>query len=327
MLIYRSDQVSDDHINLKALQATDSGHVFAIVKTSTDDTQPPGHILVLHRKPDGSWESPIVVWPSIATHTRPIIMVDSVNHRLYAFATTTTNGGTIVYKQSSDYSAGPVTFPGADVTFMKLTGISAINDATSTKQNVDGLNGMHEIVVLAANGIANNATRRYVHNVLPLDITAGDADPDGDDHEAPTATRTATPTLSVTATPHGHAHAHRHAHQDSDRDGNAYQNGDRDPDQKTRSSRVKSTSTYPMINSKTVLGSFTFRRLLKGNESHMRRQLNLAIAGLVCAAIYLVGSLSGWPGIAVTNAADPVSCQAAGQIGCLGAAVPREPRL
>src|SRR6185295_12825891 len=96
--------------NLKSLHTTGGGDVFAVVKTSIP-TNNAGEerIIVLHRKPNGSWDTPALVWDEAGTgHTRPILMVDSVNHRLYAFSATKTSGGEIAYKRSNDYTTGPV---------------------------------------------------------------------------------------------------------------------------------------------------------------------------------------------------------------------------
>jgi hypothetical protein len=196
-IAYRKPDISDDHINLKSLQSG-GGHVFAVVKTSIQ-TNNAGQerIIVLHRKPDGSWDTPALVWDETQGHTRPILMVDSVNHRLYVFATTTTAGGTIAYKRSSDYTTGSVSFPDPQAVFIQITqaaNLGDLNNATSTKQNVDGVNGIDSIVVLASDAVA----RSYAHNLLQLDITLP---PTNTPTKTPTQTPTNTPTKTPTQTP------------------------------------------------------------------------------------------------------------------------------
>jgi hypothetical protein len=189
-------KVADDHINLKSLQTTPGGDVFAAVKTSLGSGSSP-RIVVLHRKPNGSWDPPAVVWTNSFSHTRPVLMVDNVRHRIYVFATTTTTGGIIAYKQSNDYTTGPVSFPSAQVTFIEIAGLDSLNNPTSTKQNIDSSNGMTNIVILASDEFA----RSYAHNVLPLDGPLPPTNTPGASSSTPTRTPTNTPTSTPTNTP------------------------------------------------------------------------------------------------------------------------------
>jgi cell division septation protein DedD len=110
------------------------------------------------------------------------------------FATTDTSGGPVVYKQSSDYTAGALTFPaGVGTPFISIAAIGSLNNPTTTKQNVDGVNGIDSIVVLAS-GDASAAERRYAHNLMQLDITLPPT-------STPTKTPTSTPTKTPTSTP------------------------------------------------------------------------------------------------------------------------------
>jgi hypothetical protein len=192
--------IADDHINLKSLHTTGGGDVFAVVKTSiqTNGAGQP-RIVVLHRKPNGSWDTPAIVWDETTGSTRPVLMVDSVNHRLYVFATTTTTGGLIAYKRSSDYSAGPVSFTEAQVPFIQITtpNLNQMNNPTSTKQNIDGTGGLNSIVVLATDDTA----RYYAHNLLALPITVPTNTPTSTPTKTPTSTATSTPTKTPTNTP------------------------------------------------------------------------------------------------------------------------------
>ena len=187
--------VADDHINLKSVQTDGNGYVFAVVKTS-QQTKGAGNprIAVLRRAPSGNW-SVTSVWDEMNNmhHTRPILLIDSVNRRLYVFATRDTSGGDIVYKPSlGDYTTDAgfkFNSPSTDAGAVFIMG--NLNDPTSTKQTV---NGSTELVVLA-----NDENQRfYKHNVLDLPGTAPTPTP------TPTATPTPTvivPAVNPTATP------------------------------------------------------------------------------------------------------------------------------
>ncbi|MEN9938000.1 MAG: hypothetical protein RLZZ387_4579 [Chloroflexota bacterium] len=139
---------ADDHINLKAFESDGSGRVFAAIKTSqTDDDQP--LVMLLVRDRGGIWQSH-VFGRVRDEHTRPIVLLDEQNGRLYMFATAPESGGAIYYK-SSDVNA--ITFAeGRGDLFIGHTGAGRVNNATSTKQNVSGFTG---IVVLASDDVGN----------------------------------------------------------------------------------------------------------------------------------------------------------------------------
>jgi hypothetical protein len=175
-----------------------------VVKTSvqTDGANDP-RILVLRRNPAGSWSVAVFMYQRVNNvvmhHTRPVLVIDSVHHHVYVFATVDTQGGAIVYKRSSDYSAGPLTFPaGVGDNFISIASLSTLNNPTTTKQAVNGLNGMNSIVVLASGDAGSE--RRYAHNLLPLDITLPPTNTPTKT-QTPTATRTPTNTPQPTATP------------------------------------------------------------------------------------------------------------------------------
>jgi hypothetical protein len=201
-IAWSATNIGDDHINLKSVLTDGGDNLFAIVKTSVTSSSQP-RILVLRLSAAGTW-SATTVWLESRGHTRPILLVDSVNHRLYAFATTTTTGGVIAYKQSNDYTQGTLTFgdPGVDgTTFIEIAGLDSLNNPTTTKQNIDGVNGIASIVVLAS-GDANAAERFYAHNVLPLGITfPPTSTPTKTPTNTPTSTPTSTPTNTPTSTP------------------------------------------------------------------------------------------------------------------------------
>src|SRR5215208_1590172 len=169
--------LADDHISLMSLQADDvSGRVFAAVKTSLNDVPNPNPNaplnLLLVRAQDGSWTNNVFGRVS-DDHTRPIVMIDHEHRDLYMLATTPQNGGTIYYKKTP---LGNISFPtGKGTPFIQSTTDTRINNATSTKQNVNSTTGL---LVQAS----DDTTKNYLHNFMDL------GDPD-----------TAAPTISAVA--------------------------------------------------------------------------------------------------------------------------------
>jgi PKD repeat protein len=170
---------SDDHINLKTDAA---GRVYAATKTSeSTSTAPLTRLLV--RSAAGVWSA--ATFGTVRnSHTRPIVLVDEEHGVLHMFATcpqppatSGQSGGDICEKTSSLTSVSFATGIGTPV--ISDTGVPDMNDATSTKQNVNSATG----IVIQAN---NATTKNYWH----ADISLGAGTPP----PAPTATFTATPT-------------------------------------------------------------------------------------------------------------------------------------
>ena len=161
--------MADDHINLKT-DAT--GRVFAAVKTSKSGSTNPLTML-LARSPEGTWTS--AVFGRVQDHhTRPIVEIDEADGVAYMFATSPASGGTI-YEKSSPLSS--ISFPvGLGMPIMQDSA-GRLNNATSTKQNVDPSTGL--VVV------GSGSSGHYWHNFLPLG---------GGSVVAPTASFTAAPT-------------------------------------------------------------------------------------------------------------------------------------
>jgi hypothetical protein len=160
--IYKGPNYSDDHLNLKALQASGK-EIYAVVKTSitgTSTTTP--QILLLAGKPNGSgglnW-SVSMVSSSYETLTRPVLLLDPEHRKLHVFMSDE-GGGNIYYKQSS---MDTIAFPsGKGVAFIQAgAGLTTINDPTSTKQSVNSASG---IVILAS----DDSAKWYAHNYMDL---------------------------------------------------------------------------------------------------------------------------------------------------------------
>jgi hypothetical protein len=173
--------MADDHINLKSMQEID-GQVFATVKTSLSDVAgSPGAPLLLLAKRDattGAWSTTPI--SAVADdQTRPIVMLNPSQDKLYVFASTPVGGGTInsgtaetaiFYKTTS--MSSPSFGPGPGTPFIQTAGDLHINNVTSTKQTVSAGSG---VVVLAS----DNASGFYMHNTIapasaPQTVSAGE---------------------------------------------------------------------------------------------------------------------------------------------------------
>jgi hypothetical protein len=155
-------ETADDHINLKSLQA-DNGRVFAAIKTSSGDGANPSPdaplLYLLARDPStGAWSS----YPYgrvVDNHTRPIVMIDQQHRVIHMFATAPVASGTIYEKTSP---LDNISFPvGLGTPFIEDPSDSFLNNATSTKQNVNSTTGL---VVVAT----NDDTGFYWHNYESL---------------------------------------------------------------------------------------------------------------------------------------------------------------
>jgi hypothetical protein len=172
--VLQSLEIADDHVNIKALP---DGRVFAAVKTSLDTIPSPqsgwDQILLLARK-DGLWTSS-QVGQIRDKHTRPILLLDTADSAALVFATAPFIGGHIVMK-AADFEN--LRFPvGVGVDVIGGERVPRLNDATSTKQNVDASTGL---VVLAS----DDTTGRYAHVAASLGGPAPGV-PSGDPPDGP----------------------------------------------------------------------------------------------------------------------------------------------
>ncbi len=158
----KSPLYADDHLNLKSLLADADGHVYAVTKTSLGDTANPDSnaplVLLLSRKSENGWASN-TAWRIADRVTRPIVQLDESNNVLHLFATSSESGGTILEKKSPTASISFAS--GLGTTFLKDSASNALNNATSTKQNLTRASGL---VLLAS----NDSTNYYWHNYESL---------------------------------------------------------------------------------------------------------------------------------------------------------------
>jgi hypothetical protein len=161
--IYTANCAADDHINLKSIQADASGTIFAAIKTSFGDSGCGGNassplIRLVVRKPNNTW-----TWTTFGTegddHTRPVLLLDTTNRKVYMFATSPTACG-VIYMKSTSMDAP--SFPsGKGTPFIRSSTYKCINNATTTKQTVDASTGL---VILAS----DESKLWYLHNYLDL---------------------------------------------------------------------------------------------------------------------------------------------------------------
>ena len=150
-----SSKCADDHINLKTDAA---GRVYAAIKTSQDSSAD-ARIRLLVRSTAAKWASYTFATKKY-DHTRPIILLDSENNRLYMFATAPEAGGNIYVKSTN---LDKISFKdGLGDIFIDNAKDTKINNSTSTKQNLDHDTGL---LVLASD---NEKTHYYVHNVMDI---------------------------------------------------------------------------------------------------------------------------------------------------------------
>jgi hypothetical protein len=152
--------VSNDHLNLKA---DSEGRVYAVTKTRRDridrDLSAP-YIVLWVRDPDGTWTSH--VFGTVGdSHTRSFALIDEARRELYMFATSPTcKGGKIYYKETD---LEDIHFEkGKGTLFMQGENGAKIGDATSTKQNLDEVEGA---MVVASSPTGGN----YYYNLLRPD--------------------------------------------------------------------------------------------------------------------------------------------------------------
>ena len=151
-------ELSDDHINVKALEGDPAGQVFAAVKTSLNTGDAPlVKLLVLDDA--GAWHD-YTVFTVADEPTRAQVMLDPVRRQVHVFAAIgpCCNGGTIAVK-SSDLDA--IDFaPGSGTTLIDSD--PNVNNPTTTKQPVNA--AMPFLPVLAG----SDTTHAYWQAALAL---------------------------------------------------------------------------------------------------------------------------------------------------------------
>jgi hypothetical protein len=149
--------MSDDHINMK-VSCDGSGNIYAVAKTGLLGGAAPT-IVVLKRTPAGVWTYDVFGTRG-DHHTRPIMVIDRENQKIYVFARSTKTGPAIIYMKSANLNN--IQFPpGVGTPFIESALDDNVNDPTSTKQCVDATTGL---LVLAS----DRNSRYYLHNHIDL---------------------------------------------------------------------------------------------------------------------------------------------------------------
>ena len=166
--VFSGPRVADDHISLTSAEGGPDGLVYAMVKSSAGDsgTASPneGLVWLLVRRPDGTWAK--YVHSTVKEGmTRPIVLLEPGAGLLHVFATSPVEGG-VIYHKSTPMNA--ISFgSGRGDAFIKLANHPAINNATSSKQNVTAASG---VMVLAS----DQTTGNYAHNYVPRTASSAD---------------------------------------------------------------------------------------------------------------------------------------------------------
>jgi hypothetical protein len=173
----RSQQLADDHMNLKAPN-DGSGRVYAITKTSTNALNDP---LELFSSFDGSNWSTVTAAKVADDVTRAQIALDMQHNIAHVFLSgPCCNGGVVFHKQTS-LTPGRIGFQaGRGEPFIQSAANVNINNPSTTKQPVSNATG---IVVIAS----DDHSKRYAHNTLDLSL-ADTTPPDTSIASGPTGT-------------------------------------------------------------------------------------------------------------------------------------------
>ena len=192
-VVLHAPSIADDHLNVKALKSDSAGRVFAVVKTSlndtsTDPTQPQTEMLV-YQPSTGAWSNYTI--STIADcSTRPLLVLDEYNVA-HVYLTEPDTGcpfsgtaGSIYEKMTS--MSNPPFAPGRGTVVIRDGNSPGLNDATSLKQSQStesAITTASGLVVLAS----NDSTSFYWHSYESVG--------------APLASFTATPTSGTAPLP------------------------------------------------------------------------------------------------------------------------------
>ena len=148
-------KIIDDQLHLRAA-CDNSGNLYAAVKTNLTGVNAAG-IYVLKRSVAGEWSKHTFATANFE-HSKPIVLLNHDNQRLYVITRSTETGASAIYLKSASLS--DLQFPpGLGATFIANALDLEIQNPTSTKQCVNNNTGL---LVLAADKI----NRYYSHNYI-----------------------------------------------------------------------------------------------------------------------------------------------------------------
>ena len=153
---------AEDHINLK-LTTTGGGEILAALKTNASAN----HIQLFKRSTSGTWTGHPVVGDNQDV-TRPQVVVDETNDRVYVFYTTPESvsdpGDQAIYYKSAPLSTLQFTTSGLGTPFIQDPG-NEINDISTAKHNVTSATGLVAIA-------SSDTNTSYYHGYLSLGAVA-----------------------------------------------------------------------------------------------------------------------------------------------------------
>jgi hypothetical protein len=150
-------RVSEDYLNVIASR-DGSGNLYAAALTNLSGSKATS-IFILKRSAAGVWTRHSFATTNL-NHSRPIVVLNDENQRLYVFARSTDTGPGIVYLKSASLS--DLIFPvGLGTPIIQSATDLDVTNPTSTKQVVTRTSG---ILVLAA----DKTSRYYLHNYIDL---------------------------------------------------------------------------------------------------------------------------------------------------------------
>jgi hypothetical protein len=152
-------RATEDIFNLKASRDPASeGDLYAAAVTNLSGSSA-ASIFVLRRSSLGIWSRHVFA-TSNWNHTRPLLLLNEENQRLYVFARSTDTGRGNIYMKSASLS--DLAFPtGRGTPILRSASDINITNPTATKQGVNATTG---ILVLAA----DKDSRYYLHNHIVL---------------------------------------------------------------------------------------------------------------------------------------------------------------
>ncbi len=150
----------DDHLNIK-MSNDGGGNLYVTTKTSLSGDSKPD-IYLLKRSFSGGWSQHVVTTKK-DNYTRAIVVIDDENRELYVIG----KSGSFIHRKK--VSLDNINFPpGEGEPFIESSGSVDINDATSSKHNVNGATGL---LILASDEVK----RYYYHNHVALPGSGGAA--------------------------------------------------------------------------------------------------------------------------------------------------------
>lgn len=148
-------KIIDDQLHLRAA-CDNSGNLYAAVKTNLTGTSAAG-IYVLKRSAVGVWTKHVFATANFG-HSKPIVLLNHDNQRLYVITRSTETGASAIYLKSA--SLADLQFPaGLGAALITNALDLEIHNPTATKQCVNDSTGL---LVLAADKV----NRYYLHNYV-----------------------------------------------------------------------------------------------------------------------------------------------------------------